>query len=330
MRILVVGGAGYIGSIVTEHLLARGFEVLVFDNLLRGHREAVPENAEFMLGDLANRNDLERAFEKNPDAVMHFAALSLVGESMQQPGSYFDSIVVNGLRLLDAALRAGVTKLVFSSTAAVYGNPAVTPISEDQPLLPTNPYGDAKLAYEKLLKWYANAYGLKYASLRYFNAAGATAERGEDHTPETHLIPVILDVARGNRSYATVFGDDYPTHDGTCIRDYIHVSDLAEAHILALSALDDHPVQIYNLGSERGFSVKEVIEAARRVTGHPVPVEIGPRREGDPAVLVASSARIKSVLGWQPVRTDLDIIIRDAWLWHSRHPSGYTREQSCV
>lgn len=329
MKVLVVGGAGYIGSVTVEHLVARGHDVTVFDNLTRGHRSSVPKNVEFIEGDMASDADLNKALGKNPDAVMHFAALSLVGESVEQPALYFHNNVVNGIRLLDAMLKNKVSNFVFSSTAACYGEPSQSPIREDFPLVPTNPYGDSKLAFEKILKWYANAYELRYTSLRYFNAAGATEEHGEDHSPETHLIPVILQVARGLRDHATIFGEDYPTRDGTCIRDYIHVSDLAEAHLLAMEHMAANKrSDVYNLGSQQGFSVKEVIEAARKVTGHAIPAQVGPRRAGDPAELVASSEKIKKDLGWKPVKTDLATIIGDAWKWHQKHPNGYQKQET--
>jgi UDP-glucose 4-epimerase len=327
MRVLVVGGAGYIGSVTVEHLIAKGHEVTIFDNLSRGHTEALPKGVPFIKGDMGNEADLDAAFAGKPDAVMHFAALSLVGESVEKPALYFQNNVVNGIRLLDSMLRHKVRNFVFSSTAAVYGEPPSSPIDEDFPLVPTSPYGESKLAYERILKCYAAAYDMHYTSLRYFNAAGATAERGEDHHPETHLIPVVLQVARGERPHATIFGEDYPTRDGTCIRDYIHVSDLADAHLLAM----EHMVAskrsgVYNLGSEQGFSVKEVIETVRAVTGHAIPTEVGARRAGDPAVLVASSKRIRADIGWAPTRTDLATIVGDAWKWHQKHPNGYKLE----
>jgi UDP-glucose 4-epimerase len=328
MKVLVVGGAGYIGSVTVEHLLRKGHHVTIFDNLSRGHSEAIPSESQFIRGDIGSEADLDAAFAAaKPDAVMHFAALIQVGESVEHPALYFQNNVVNSVKLIDSMLRNNVRNFVFSSTAAVYGEPPTSPIDEDFPLVPTSPYGDSKLALEKILKWYANAYDMRYTSLRYFNACGATEERGEDHHPESHLIPIILQVARGLRKEATIYGDDYPTPDGTCIRDYIHVSDLAEAHALAM----EHMVAtkrsgVYNLGSEQGFSVKEVIETVRRVTGHPIPVVVGPRRPGDPAVLVASSKRIKQEIGWNPTRTDLATIISDAWKWHQKHPNGYKLE----
>lgn len=328
MKVLVVGGAGYIGSITVEELLRRGHEVVVFDNLSRGHRQSVSPQATFVLGDAGNSDDVKAALKgQGINAVMHFAAYTAVGESVEHPAVYYNNNVTKAIALLDTMLECGVRKFVFSSTAAVYGNPAGTPIKEDAVLAPTSPYGDTKLALEKVLKWYSNAYGIKYASLRYFNAAGASTRLGEDHEPETHLIPTILQVARGEREHITVFGDDYETPDGTCIRDYIHVVDLSDAHVLALEYLRD-PGQniICNLGSGNGFSVNDVIAAARKVTGHAIPVLLGPRRAGDPPVLVASSALAEKELGWQPKLTDLERIITDAWKWHQAHPCGYSKE----
>jgi UDP-glucose 4-epimerase len=327
MKVLVVGGAGYIGSVTVEHLLQKGHEVTIFDNLSRGHSESLPKNVPFIRGDMGSEADLNRALATKPDAVMHFAALIEVGESVQKPAIYFQNNTVNGIKLLDAMREHGVNNFVFSSTAAVYGEPPGSPIDEDFPLVPTSPYGDSKLAFEKILKAYSHAYDMQYTSLRYFNAAGATEERGEDHHPESHLIPILLEVARGLRDHATIFGDDYPTRDGTCIRDYIHVSDLANAHLLAMEHMAANKRSgIYNLGSEQGFSVKEVIETVRQVTGHPIPAKMGARRPGDPAVLVASSKRIKQEIGWQPTRTDLATIVSDAWKWRQKHPNGYKLE----
>ena len=323
MKILVVGGAGYIGSVTVEQLLKAGHEVVVFDNLLKGHRESVPDGVPFFHGDMGHTADLTKVFEAHTiDAVMHFAALSLVGESVQHPSKYFANNVSNGLVLLDTMLEYGVKKFVFSSTAAVYGEPTEWPIREDFPLTPTNPYGESKLAFEKVLKWYEGAYGLRYCALRYFNAAGATERVGEDHEPETHLIPLVLQVAQGKREFISMFGDDYPTPDGTCVRDYIHVVDLADAHVKALSILGERS-GTFNLGNGKGFSVKEVVEAARKVTGHPIPAKMAPRRAGDPAVLVASSDRIRQELGWEPKHPDMETIIGDAWKWHQAHPKGY-------
>ena len=323
MKILVVGGAGYIGSVTVERLKAAGHEPVVFDNLLKGHREAVPADVPFYEGDMGSKADLDKVFgEQRIDAVMHFAALSLVGESVDHPAKYFANNVSNGLVLLDTMLAHGIKKFVFSSTAAVYGEPENWPIEEDFPHNPTNPYGESKLAYEKALKWYEKAYGLRYATLRYFNACGATGGCGEDHHPETHLIPLILQVAQGKRPHIGIFGDDYPTPDGTCVRDYIHVVDLADAHVKALSILDERS-GTFNLGNGTGFSVKQVIEAARKVTGHAIPAQVLPRRAGDPAVLVASSARIREQLGWDPQHPGIETIIADAWAWHQAHPDGY-------
>lgn len=329
MKVLVVGGAGYIGSVTVEQLLKHNHDVVVLDNLSRGHRASVPDSVPFVQGDYGNPADLEKAFAHAPDAVMHFGAHSLVGESVEQPSLYFRNNVINGINLLDAALKNRVRNFVFSSTAATYGEPSRSPIDEDFPNLPTNPYGDSKLAFEKVLKWYSQAYELSYTSLRYFNAAGATELHGEDHDPETHLIPVVLEVARGMREHVTIFGDDYPTRDGTCIRDYIHVVDLAEAHLLAVEHMSATKASgIYNLGSQQGFSVKEVIDSAREVTGQQIPAKVGPRRPGDPAELVASSEKIKRELGWKAERTNLATIIGDAWSWHQRHPKGYHQAET--
>lgn len=319
MRVLVTGGAGYIGSIVANELLEVGHDVTVLDNLSRGHRDAVPAGARLIEGDLADGAVLDAVFSQTRfDAVLHFAALIEAGESMQAPERYFRNNSANTLNLLEAMLRHGVRKIVFSSTAALYGNPRRLPIEETDPLEPTNAYGESKLLVERMLAWLNECRGLRYASLRYFNAAGATPERGENHQPESHLIPRILQVALGQRDVISIFGSDYPTPDGTCIRDYIHVLDLASAHLLALEALDRHDRLIYNLGNGRGFSIREVIEAARRVTGHPIPEKQCARRPGDPAVLVASSERIRRELGWQPRYPDLDQIIETAWRWMRR------------
>jgi UDP-glucose 4-epimerase len=323
MNILVTGGAGYIGSVVVEQLLNGGARVVVYDNLTKGHRAAVLEEAVFIEGDLADREKLARALRDHKvEAVIHMAADSLVGESMQKPSQYYRQNVINGLTLLDAMIEGGVKKIVFSSTAAVYGEPTRTPIEETDPTQPTNPYGETKLAFEGALKWYEAAYGLRYVSLRYFNAAGASERLGEDHSPETHLIPIVMQVALGQRPHIEIFGDDYPTPDGTCIRDYIHVVDLADAHILGLNAMDQGS-RIYNLGYGSGYSVKEVIEVARKATRHPIPTKIGPRRPGDPAILIASSERLTRELDWQPKLSALPTIIESAWHWHRRHSHGY-------
>lgn len=332
MRVLVVGGAGYIGSVTVEQLLQSGHEVVVLDNLSRGHSQSVPLAAKFVNGDFGNEKDLSAIFDAEKiEAVMHFGALSLVGESVEQPALYFRNNVTNGLILLETMLKHKVHKFVFSSTAAVYGEPHSSPITEDFPLVPTNPYGDSKLAFEKVLKWYAAAYGLMYAALRYFNAAGATNVVGEDHNPETHLIPVVLQVARGQRPHLTIYGDDYPTADGTCIRDYIHVKDLASAHLLAVENLKRAgQSSVFNLGNGNGFSVNQVVAEARKVTGHAIPTQVGPRRPGDPSTLVASHNKIQQELGWQPELGSLATIIGDAWRWHQKFPQGYTREQAHV
>lgn len=324
MRVLVTGGAGYIGSVVTEELLNDDHEVVVYDSLYKGHRGAVDARAEFVEGDLA---DLERMINTlrghEVEAVIHMAADSLVGESVEQPAKYYRNNVVNGLKLLDAMREREVKKLVFSSTAATYGEPEKQPIEETDPTNPTNPYGESKLAFGRALRWYENAYGIRYASLRYFNAAGATKNFGEWHDPETHLIPLVLQAANGTRPDVQIFGDDYPTRDGTCVRDYIHVIDLARAHILALNILDERSA-IYNLGcGGDGYTVKEVIDTAREVTGREIKTRVTPRRAGDPAVLIASSDKIKRELGWKPQFQDLRLIVQSAWDWLSAHPRGY-------
>lgn len=319
MNVLVTGGAGYIGSVVTEELLTAGHAVTVYDDLSKGHRDAVAPGAAFVEADLLDEDALSRALrERAIDAVVHMAATSLVGESVQDPAKYYRTNVEGGLSLLDGMRRHGALRLVFSSTAAVYGEPEEQPIGEDAPTVPTSPYGETKLAFEHALRWYDLAYGLRYVSLRYFNAAGATARNGERHEPETHLIPLVLRVAMGKAPAVTVFGDDYPTRDGTCVRDYIHVVDLARAHVLALHGLEREGARsgIYNLGcGGEGYSVLDVVRAACDVSGREIPVRIGPRRPGDPAVLVASSARISSELGFAPERQDLHQIIESAWKW---------------
>ena len=322
MKVLITGGAGYIGGTVTRLLLSRGHQVTVFDNLCHGKRLAVPHEAAFVEGDVADRPLLEETLKQGRfDGVMHFAALIEAGESMQRPEIYFRNNTAATLTLLEAMVATGHDRLVFSSTAAVYGEPESTPILEDARLKPTNPYGESKLLVEQMLGWINAIHGLRYASLRYFNVAGAIEGYGESHEPESHLIPLILDVALGRRQSIRIYGDDYGTPDGTCIRDYIHVSDLADAHLLALKALDGAAAGsrlIFNLGNGQGFSVREVIESARRVTGHPIPAETHPRRAGDPAVLVASSEKAIRELGWKPRYTQLDEIVRTAWVWHQK------------
>jgi len=325
MKILVTGGAGYIGSVVTTELLKAGHEVIVFDNLSRGHRRALPRAATLMVGDVADRESLNLVFKTHAiDAVMHFAALIEVAESMKVPELYYRNNSAGTLTLLEAMLAAGVMKFVFSSTAALYGNPEQTPIKEEDKLAPANPYGDSKFLVERMLGWMHETHGLRYASLRYFNAAGAAhPDLGEDHSPESHLIPLILKVALGQRPNISIFGTDYSTPDGCCVRDYIHVLDLASAHLLALEALSGRGRLIYNLGTGRGFSVHEVIAVARRVTGHPIPAVECPRRPGDPSMLVASSEKIQKELGWKPSHSDLERIVSSAWEWHRSHPNGF-------
>jgi UDP-glucose 4-epimerase len=325
MNILVTGGAGYIGSVTVEALVARGDRVVVYDNLVKGHKAAVHPQATFVEGDLLDAAKLEATLREHAvEAVIHFAAASLVGESMQNPGKYFRNNVTGSLTLADAMVAAGARYLVFSSTAAVYGEPDQVPIPEDAPHTPTNTYGASKLAFEEALPWYDRIHGLRSVALRYFNACGASEQYGEDHAPETHLIPLLLQVATGDRAAAEIFGDDYPTPDGTAVRDYVHVLDLADAHLRALDRLvAGSPSTAYNLGNGKGFSVREVIESVRRVTGHAIPAKVVPRRAGDPAQLVASSDRIRADLGWTPEYPDLDTIIASAWRWQQAHPHGY-------
>ena len=326
MRVLVTGGAGYIGSVVTEELLKDGHEAVVYDSLYKGHREAVAREAKFVEADLMDGERLRQVLKLHRiEAVIHMAADSLVGESVQHPAKYYRNNVVAGLALLDAMLGEGVRRIVFSSTAATYGEPAKQPIEESDPTEPTNTYGETKLALERAMRWYDEAHGLRYASLRYFNAAGATRACGESHDPETHIIPIVLQAAAGRREFVEIYGDDYPTRDRTCVRDYIHVVDLARAHILALGILDERSA-IYNLGcGGDGYTVREVIETARAVTGQAIPVKVGPRRPGDPAVLIASSEKIKRELGWKPEMQDLRLIIQSAWDWMQSHPEGYKK-----
>lgn len=327
--ILVCGGAGYIGSHTVYELMDRGEAVVIVDNLETGHREALHPDALFLEGDIRDREFLQRVFSDHSiEAVMHFAAHSLVGESVENPLKYYDNNVHGTQVLLEKMNEHQVAKMVFSSTAAVYGEPQQIPIQEEDRTKPANPYGETKLAVEKILKWADQAYGIKYISLRYFNVAGAhqSGEIGEDHQPETHLVPLILQVPLGKKPHITIFGDDYDTPDGTCIRDYIHVTDLARAHILALEMLRKHPKSnIYNLGNGEGFSVKEVIEAARRVTGHPIPQVVAPRRAGDPSKLVASAQRAQRELRWKPQFVSMEEIIQSAWQWHLKKPQGFDK-----
>ena len=327
MAILVCGGAGYIGSHAVHALIEKGEQVVIVDNLQTGHRGALNPKAKFYEGDIRDASVLDKIFTENKvEAVIHFAANSLVGESMEKPLLYFNNNVYGMQVLLEAMVRHGVDKIVFSSTAAVYGEPKRVPIHEDDETCPTNTYGETKLTMEKMMKWVSRANGVRYVSLRYFNAAGALSDGsiGEDHATETHLIPLILQVPTGRRDHITVFGDDYPTPDGTCLRDYIHVVDLADAHVLALEYLRKGGASdIFNLGNGQGFSVKEMIAAAEKATGRSIKVEIGARRAGDPAQLIASSEKARSVLGWKPQFTDVEQVIGTAWRWHEHHPHGY-------
>jgi UDP-glucose 4-epimerase len=321
MKILVVGGAGYIGSVCAELLLDGGHDVAIFDNLSEGHRAAIDSRAEFIRCDLEDRQSVERLLaRRRPDAVMHFAANALVGESMQDPSKYFRNNIANGLNLLDAMVDAGVQKLIFSSTCAIFGPPERVPIDETMPARPINPYGESKLAFEKILRWYEQIHGLAFVSLRYFNAAGASTRFGEDHRVETHLVPNVLKVALGEKPHVEIFGTDYETPDGTCIRDYIHIVDLAQAHILALDATKS---DFYNLGTGGGASVREVIEFCRKITGRKIDIVEKPRRPGDPPRLIASSEKINRELGWKPQFQSLDAIIESAWKWHQKFPRGY-------
>jgi len=326
MRILVTGGAGYVGSHCVRALLSGGHEVVVYDNLAYGHRRAVPADIRFVEGDLGDAAKLDKLLgDGRFDAVMHFAAFAYVGESVEQPLKYYRNNLANTLILLEAMCEHGVVKLVFSSTCATYGVPQRVPITEETPQQPINPYGRSKLAVEWMLADSAAAWGLGSCSLRYFNACGAAADGsiGEDHRPETHLIPIVLQVALGQRPAVTIFGTDYPTPDGTCIRDYIHVDDLATAHCLAIERLEPGRAEAFNVGTGRGHSVREVVEAARQVTGRTIPVEQGPRRPGDPPVLVADAIRIEQVLKWQPKYQEIREIVASAWRWHESHPAGF-------
>jgi UDP-glucose 4-epimerase len=323
MNILVTGGAGYIGSATAEELIKTGHSVTVYDSLVTGHRRAVPQGATFVEADLSDSHALAKTLtDQKFDAVMHFAAFIEAGESMKDPGRFYHNNLTNSLTLMETAVRAGVKRFVLSSTAAVFRS-SDEPLTEESPLGPTNVYGHTKLMVEQTLDWYRRIHGLHFAALRYFNACGALSNRGEAHQPESHLIPLVLRVPLGQRAEAQIYGTDYPTPDGTCIRDYIHITDLVSAHLLALDGLRDRACLIYNLGSGHGYSVREVIETARRVTGHPIPAKELPRRPGDSARLVASSEKIKRELGWQPEHDNLHDIISSAWEWHLSHPRGY-------
>lgn len=327
MTVLILGGAGYIGSHTAYELIDKGEDVVIADNLQTGYIKAVHPKARFYKGDIRDKSFLDDLFKKEKiDAVIHFAANSLVGESMTEPLKYYDNNLYGTMVLLKSMVENGIDKIVFSSTAATYGEPENIPILESDRTEPTNTYGETKLSMEKMFKWVSKAHNLRYVSLRYFNACGAhvSGEIGEAHNPESHLIPIILQVPNGKRETVSIFGDDYPTKDGTCIRDYIHVTDLAQAHILAVEYLrKGNPSDIFNLGNGIGFSVKEVIDTARQVTGHPIPAVVSPRRAGDPAQLIASSEKAKSVLGWKPEHADLEEIIATAWKWHKNHPDGF-------
>lgn len=328
MKVLVAGGAGYIGSHTAYQLIDHGYDVVIVDNLATGHRSAVHPKAAFYEGDVRDREFLDKVFAAEPDieAVIHFCAWSLVGESMEKPLKYYENNVGGAIVLLEAMIAAGIDKIVFSSTAATYGEPKSIPIREDDPTNPTNTYGETKLAMEKMFKWASQAHGLRFVSLRYFNACGAAegGNIGESHATETHLIPLILQVPLGKREQIYMFGDDYDTEDGTCIRDYIHVDDLAQAHEKAVEYLAaGGKSDIFNLGNGLGFSVREVVEVARKVTGHEIPAVVAERRAGDPAVLIASSDKAREVLGWDPQKADLEQIIESAWVWHQKHPNGF-------
>ncbi|MGM9903876.1 UDP-glucose 4-epimerase GalE [Enterococcus sp. 10A9_DIV0425] len=329
MTILVLGGAGYIGSHAVDQLIEKGYEVAVVDNLLTGHKQAIHPKAHFYEGDIRDKAFLSSVFEQESiEGVLHFAASSLVGESVEKPLKYFNNNVYGMQILLEVMHEYNVKNIVFSSTAATYGEPEVSPITEETPTNPKNPYGESKLTMEKMMKWCDKAYGMRYVALRYFNVAGAKSDAsiGEDHTPETHLVPIILQVALGQREALAIFGDDYNTPDGTCIRDYVQVEDLIAAHILALEYLQaGNESNFFNLGSSKGYSVKEMLEAAREVTGREIPAKVVPRREGDPSRLVASSEKARTVLGWEPRYTDINEIIKTAWAWHESHPNGYEK-----
>jgi UDP-glucose 4-epimerase len=324
MTILVTGGAGYVGSVVAEELVKQGYEVAIVDNLNQGHRQAIPKGSQFFLGDISETPILEEIFQRcNIEAVMHMAAESIVESSITNPKKCFQTNLIGGINILNTMLRYNIYQFIFSSSAAIYGEPKAVPIEESHTKAPVNSYGDSKLMFERILERYGNAYPLKHISLRYFNAAGSTVGLGEHHSPETHLIPKILNVALKNDGYVAIFGTDYPTKDGSCIRDYVHVRDIAQAHILALNKLNSLKGQAYNLGNEDGYSVIEVVNTAKRVTGVPIMTKVVARRPGDPAVLVASSKKAKEELGWRPKFTQLEGIIESAWNWMREHPNGY-------
>lgn len=324
MNVLVTGGAGYIGSVAVDALLASGHRVGVLDNLFQGHRSAVNPGAAFFEADLGDKTEVRKVLAAfAPDSIMHFAAYTLVGESVENPFKYLGESVQNSLNLISAAVDQGVKRFIFSSTANLFDEPSRIPIAADERIVPGSPYGESKYFVERILHWAHRTKGLRYACLRYFNAAGCTPVKGEDHDPETHLIPLVIQVALGQRDRIRIFGDDYPTPDGTCVRDYIHVEDLASAHLLALDALREREVLHYNLGNGNGFSVKEVVETVRSVSGREIPSEITPRRPGDPAILIADSTRIREELGWSPKYADLRSIVQSAWDWHLANPDGY-------
>jgi len=323
MKVFLTGGAGYIGSVTTELLLNEGHEVVVFDNLERGHKAAVDKRAKLVVGDLRDPGRIQRAMKNaKPDAVMHFAAYALVGESMKDPGMYFANNATGATNLVEAMVTVGVPRIVFSSTCATYGFPERIPITEDTPQRPVNPYGEAKLMFEKVLLWYEKIHGIQPVFLRYFNACGATEKFGEDHDPETHIIPNVIKVALKQQPQVNIFGDDYDTPDGTCIRDYIHIVDLGRAHILALTGKATGP---FNLGTGKGFSVREVVDVVRKVTRRDIPEVISPRRPGDPDRLVASALKAKKILKWTPQYSNLNDIVESAWAWHQAHPDGYKK-----
>ncbi len=324
MNVLVTGGAGYVGSVVVEMLLKEGFDITVVDSLIEGHRSALPENINFVKADIGNREVIKQTFlENNIDAVIHMAGETLVSKSMTHPEDYFINNVAKGIELLEAMRETGVKRIIFSSTAALFGNPIFTPITEEHPTEPINTYGRSKLMFEQMLDWYNKIHGLNYVCLRYFNAAGATEAHGEHHSIETHLIPIVLQTALGQRDHVDIYGSDYETRDGSCIRDYIHVADLAMVHVEALRRMDGIGPQKLNLGNGAGYSVKEVIEAAREITGHPIPAREADRRPGDPAVLVASSERTHALLKLQPKYPEIKQIVEAAWKWHSKNTNGY-------